>query len=90
MAATTTIIHLDSEIKAQAEALYEQLGLDIAIVFNMFLRQSIRERGIPFELRLEEPNALTIAALEDVEAGRNLHGPFDSVDALMADLMEDD
>ncbi len=32
------------------------------------------------------PNAVTLAALDDALAGRDVHGPFDSVEALMADL----
>ena len=31
--------------------------------FNIFVRQSLREGGIPFEVRLEQPNKETIAAM---------------------------
>lgn len=31
---------------------------------NMFLRQTIRENGIPFELKLDKPNKVTLAAIE--------------------------
>ncbi len=32
---------------------------------NMFLRQTIRSNGIPFELKLNTPNAVTMAAIEE-------------------------
>ncbi len=32
---------------------------------NMFLRASIRENGIPFELKLNNPNSETIKAIEE-------------------------
>ena len=32
---------------------------------NMFLRTTIRENGIPFSLKLEIPNELTEAAIEE-------------------------
>ena len=32
------------------------------------------------------PNAVTLAAMDNALAGRDMHGPFDSVEALMADL----
>lgn len=32
---------------------------------NIFLRTAIRERGIPFELKLDVPNETTIAAIEE-------------------------
>ena len=52
----------------------------------MFLRSAVNNDGIPFELKRHEPNAETIAAMEDVKNGRNLHGPFDSIDKLPEDL----
>ncbi len=36
------------------------------------------------------PNAETLAAIDDAEHGRNLSGPFETVDALMEDLNADD
>ena len=32
---------------------------------NMFLRTTIRENGIPFRLKLDTPNELTAAAIEE-------------------------
>jgi addiction module RelB/DinJ family antitoxin len=39
---------IDSTVKAKAEALFAELGLNMTTAFNMFLRQSIREGRIPF------------------------------------------
>ena len=44
---------MDSEVKKQAQELFAQFGLDMTTAVNMFLRQSIRQRGIPFTLRLD-------------------------------------
>ena len=38
----------------------------------------------------EEPNEETIKAFEDIEAGRDLIGPFDDVDSLFNALLQDD
>jgi DNA-damage-inducible protein J len=46
-------IRKDSEVKRQAQELFAQLGLDMTTAVNMFLRQSIRQRGIPFILKLD-------------------------------------
>ena len=40
-------IRMDSNLKAAAEALYEELGMNLSTAFNIFVRQSLRERGIP-------------------------------------------
>ena len=46
-------IRMDSEIKRQAQELFAQFGLDMTTAVNMFLRQSIRQQGIPFALQLD-------------------------------------
>lgn len=43
-------IRMDSKVKAAAEALYEELGMNLSTAFNIFVRQSLRERGIPFKI----------------------------------------
>ena len=55
MAASYMNIRMDNEVKTQAQTLFAQFGLDMTTAINMFLRQAIRERGIPFELRLDQP-----------------------------------
>jgi len=53
MATTNMNIRMDSEIKTQAQQIFSQFGLDMTTAINMFLRQVIRQRGIPFNLQLE-------------------------------------
>jgi len=77
-------LRVDEDLKEQAEVLFSELGLSLTSAFNIFLRQSVREQGIPFRISKNVPNKVTFAAMEDAENGENLHGPFDSV----ADLME--
>lgn len=60
----------------------EQLGMTMATAFNIFAKAVIRQGGFPFELNLERPNAETLEAIEDVNLGRNLFGPYKSIDAL--------
>ena len=55
---------------------------------NMFLRTAIRENGIPFDLRLDVPNEVTISAIEE---GRRLMADpsaprYSSMDELKAAL----
>lgn len=65
---TTNIsIRMDSDLKAQADALFGELGMNLTTAFNIFVRQSLREGGIPFEVKLEGTNKETIAALLEAE-----------------------
>ena len=46
--------------------------------------QALRCHGLPFEVKVDEPNATTYAAMEAADKGEDMFGPFDSV----CDLME--
>lgn len=87
MANTTNLnIRVDEELKRQAEAIFAELGLNMSTAMNMFLRYSVRYGGIPFELRIEKPNAETLAAIDDVNNNRNMSKTFDNVSDLLDDL----
>ena len=65
---TTNIsIRMDSELKAQADALFAELGMNLSTAFNIFVRQSIREGRIPFDISLNQQNRETIAAMLEAE-----------------------
>lgn len=66
---TNLNIRTDKNVKAAAEKIFEELGLNMTTAVNIFLRQTIRSNGIPFELKLNIPNETTIAAIEE---GRKL------------------
>ena len=67
MATTNVSIRMDSDLKAQADALFAELGMNLSTAFNIFVRQSLREGGIPFEIRTERPNKETVAAMLEAE-----------------------
>ena len=64
---TKISIRMDTELKAQAEALFNELGMNLSTAFNIFVRQAVREGRIPFEIRLDRPNQETAAALREAE-----------------------
>lgn len=74
-------IRVDPELKAEAEAVLNQLGLRATEFVRMALRQVVLQRALPFAVRI--PNAETIAALN--EPTYNLK-QFESVDDLFADI----
>ena len=68
METTNLNIRTDREVKIAAERIFEELGLNMTTAINIFLRQTIRENGIPFELKLDVPNAVTVAAIAEGRA----------------------
>ena len=74
MSTTTTFsVRMDSNIKKQSEAVFSELGINLTTAINVFLRQSLRVGGFPFDVRLEQPNKETMAAM--LEAERIAHDP---------------
>lgn len=68
MANTTNFsVRMDSDIKKQCEALYSELGVNLTTAINVFLRQSLRVGGFPFDVRMEQPNKETMAAMLEAE-----------------------
>ena len=65
MAVTNLNIRTDKEIKDQADAIFSELGLTMTTAVNMFLRAAVREHGIPFALKVDVPNEITVAAIEE-------------------------
>ena len=84
---TSMNIRMNKDVKLQAQKVFSDLGIDLTTAVNVFLRQSIRYQGFPFDVTLRlEPNATTMAAKENADKGIDMHGPFESVEALMEDL----
>lgn len=61
-------IRTDSETKALAEALYASFGITLSDAINMFLKVSVMEGRMPFELRQPKFNAETEAAIAEADA----------------------
>ena len=90
MATTNLNVRIDAALKKEAEQIFNELGLNMSTALTVFLRQTVRSNGIPFDMRLDIPNRETLAAIRDVNLRRNLSGPYDSVKELMEDLDADD
>lgn len=67
MASTNFSVRMDSDIKKQCESLYGELGMSLTTAINVFLRQSLRVGGFPFEVKLDQPNKETMAAMLEAE-----------------------
>ena len=50
MAATNINIRTDSELKAKAQVVLADLGLDMSTAINVFLNQIVYRKAIPFEI----------------------------------------
>ncbi|MFI3237938.1 MAG: type II toxin-antitoxin system RelB/DinJ family antitoxin [Lachnospiraceae bacterium] len=91
MANVSTNIRIDDEIKKKAAAIFAELGMDMSTAVNIFLRQTIRYNGIPFELKIDNPNEETLEAIREVEAMKKdptLSKSYTDVDLMMEELLK--
>lgn len=85
--AKTGVIRIDDNVKKNAERVLEEMGMSAATAVEVFFRQLTRSKQFPFIIQAENvPNEVTLAAMDDAENNRNMHGPYNSVDELMEDL----
>lgn len=61
---TNLTISMDSDLKEKADVLFSELGMDLSTAFNLFVKESLRVGGIPFELT---PNKETIKVMEEAK-----------------------
>ena len=54
MAATTNLnIRIDKDLKERAEMVFSEMGLSMTSAFNIFVRQTLRQGRIPFEIQVD-------------------------------------
>lgn len=93
MATTNINVRVDSELKQEAEALFDDLGLNMSAAITMFLKSAVSHDGIPFEVKRAVPNEQTKAALAEYEDMKNhpeKYKRYDSFDDLMNEVLNDD
>ena len=75
---STFQVRMDSELKAQVEALYRRLGTSFAEAVRIFAQQSLRDGGMPFrptlktwdEMTAQEISAKLTKSEADIREGR--------------------
>ncbi len=77
MATTSITIRMDAELKRQAEALFDEIGMNMTTAITIFAKAAVRKQAIPFKLETDpfysEANMKRLrAAVADVRAGKNM------------------
>ena len=88
METTNLNIRIDKNVKEQSDQIFADLGMNMTTAINLFLRTTIRERGIPFMLKLDIPNDVTAAAIEEgrrIASDNSVKG-YSNIDDLKAAL----
>ncbi len=92
MATTNINVRVDTDLKRNAEVLFNDLGLNLSSAINIFLKSAVSHDGIPFDVKRYYPNVETQAALseyEEMKKNPRKYKRYDSFDDLMNEVIED-
>ena len=76
-------VRIDPDLKRNAEQIFKGLGLTASQAITLFYNQVNLQHGLPFSVKI--PNKVTMKALEDAKARRNLKS-FNGIENLFEDL----
>ena len=80
MARTSNVFtRVEPEIKEQAEKVLGQLGISMSSAVEMFLRQVVLQRGIPFEMKLPAKKPLEFETLTKEQFDYEIKKGYDSI-----------
>ncbi len=79
-------VRMEPELKKQADAVLASLGINASAAISLFYSQMVRQRGIPFELKVpNESLQEAMRELEDPEFHKTAKG-FTNMDDLIKSL----
>ncbi len=85
-AAARMSIRIDRKVKAHSQQRFKSLGLDMTTAINIFLRQSLLHKGLPFEVTAGSADSAFMKKLAEADSDTDIREPFQTVEALMDDL----
>jgi len=88
---------IEPEVKEQAESILSALGISSSNAINMFYKQIILQRGLPFEVKIPSAGPVDMNALSEAELNAELEKGYADMKAgktkpakkAFADIRED-
>ena len=72
---------IEPDVKEQAESILSTLGIPASNAINMFYKQIILQRGLPFEVKIPSARPVDISALSEAEFHEELEKGYADVRA---------
>lgn len=73
-------IRMNDDTKSKFEEFCESVGMTMTSAFNLFAKTVVNEQRIPFEIRSNKYNNLTMKVLDDALDGKNMSKSYDNMD----------
>lgn len=72
---------IEPDVKEKAESILEALGIPASSAINMFYKQIILQRGLPFEVKLPAAQPADINTLSEAEFNKELDKGYADIQA---------
>ncbi len=80
MAKTSNLyVRIEPDLKEQAEKILSALGIPSSSAINMFYKQIVIQRGLPFDVKLPANGVLDFSNMTEEEIDRELQKGIDAV-----------
>lgn len=74
-------VRIEPEVKEQAESILSALGIPASNAINMFYKQIILNRGLPFEVKIPSSRPVSVAEMTQAELDTELEKGFADMEA---------
>lgn len=74
-------VHIEPEVKEQAEGILSALGIPASNAINMFYKQIILQRGLPFEVKMPSACPVDMSDLSEAELNAELEKGYTDIKA---------
>lgn len=88
---------IEPEVKEQAESILSALGIPASNAINMFYKQIILQRGLPFDVKIPSSRPVDMSSLSEAELNAELEKGYADIkaertreaNAVFADIRKD-
>lgn len=87
---STFTFRIDEKLKSEMKQICYELGMDPSTAFTIFAKKMVREKRIPFEVSVSDAyNSETKQAIQNAKSGIGLSKPYNDVDKMFEDILND-
>ena len=72
---------IEPEVKEQAESILSALGIPASNAINMFYKQIILQRGLPFDVKIPSSRPVDMSSLSETELSAELEKGYADIKA---------
>lgn len=72
---------IEPDVKEQAESILSALGIPASNAINMFYKQIILQRGLPFDVKIPSSRPVDMSALSEAELNAELEKGYADIKA---------